>query len=446
MKIGLIAMSGIRAENPELMAAGLSLPGVVERGKIVASLPSLSLLTLAGLTPSDIDVEYHEALDLHSAGQLPVDFDLVAITSLTAQVLDAYAIADQYRSRGTPVVMGGLHVSMMPQEALEHCTSVVIGEAEPVWHQVLHDFGNGGMQPRYRPTNGQRFDLAQAPMPRFELLDIAKYNRLTVQTSRGCPHLCDFCASSVLLTPHYQVKPVEKVIAEIQRIKQLRKRPFIEFADDNSFVNRVHYKKLLAAMREERIKWFTETDISIAEDPELLALMRESGCRQVLIGLESPTSSGLSGLEIRRNWKLKQLPTYEAAIRTIQDHGITVNGCFILGLDGQTEEIFERVYEFEERSGLYEVQITVLTAFPGTPLYRRLQSEGRLLDEKAWRKCTLFDVNHIPRGMSVRALEQGMLDLTRRLYEPAFVQHRRERFIKRMYELHQEESQHVAQD
>ena len=136
-------------------------------------------------------------------------------------------------------------------------------------------------------------------MPRFDLLDPEKYNRLTVQTSRGCPHHCEFCASSILLTPRYKVKPVEKVIAEIREIKKIWAKPFIEFADDNSFVHREHYKKLLRELAKEKVRWFTEADVRVAEDDELLGLMRDSGCQQVLIGLESPRRTSLDGVELK---------------------------------------------------------------------------------------------------------------------------------------------------
>ena len=139
--------------------------------------------------------------------------------------------------------MGGITVSSLREQAKAHCTSVVIGEGELLWPELLADFARGALKPFYQTT--KEFDLAQAPMPRFDLLDPAKYNRLTVQTSRGCPHRCEFCASSILLTPRYKVKPVAKVIAEIRAIKRIWDRPFIEFADDNSFVRREHYKKLL---------------------------------------------------------------------------------------------------------------------------------------------------------------------------------------------------------
>lgn len=439
MKIGLIAMSGVRAWSEELNRAGLTMPGVMERGAVIASLPSLSLLTLAGMTDRRHEVSYHEIRDLRAegTGSLTCEFDLVAISTMTAQVKDAYAVADRYRARGVMVVMGGLHVTALPEEALLHCDAVVVGEAEPVWAKLLADAERGGLERIYkRGAWMEDFSLADAPMPRFELLDIHKYNRVTVQTTRGCPHACDFCASSIMLTKGYKVKPVERVMAELERVRSVWAaaedggRPFIEFADDNSFASRGSAKKLLTAMAAEReagrgVSWFTEVDVSIAWEPALLDLMRASGCRQVLIGLESPVEDGLDGLESRRNWKLRQYSRYEEAVRLVQSRGITVNGCFILGLDGQTPAVFDRVAEFAERTSLFDVQITVLTPFPGTPLYARLECEGRLIEPGAWERCTLFDVNFVPRGMTVRELEEGFLRLAGRLYHPDAVRARR---------------------
>jgi radical SAM superfamily enzyme YgiQ (UPF0313 family) len=432
MKLGLIAMSGVRVENAELNRVGVNLPGFVERSKVIASLPSLSLLTLAALTPADITIDYREVADLDAERSLPDDYDLVAIASFSARILDAYRIAERYRARGTPVVMGGLHVTALPAEARARGVTAVVGEGELTWPRLIEDFRGGRLQPEYRPPAGRTFDLADAPMPRYELLDFARYNRLPVQTSRGCPHRCDFCASSILLTPRYTVKPVDKVIAEIHRIKERWANPFVEFADDNSFILRPHYKRLLAALEPEGIRWFTETDVGVAGDETLLDLMRESGCRQVLIGLESPVAEGLDGIELRRNWKLGQLRDYETAVHRIQSKGITVNGCFVLGLDGHTPEIFDQVYDFVARSGLYEVQITVMTPFPGTPLYDRLRGQGRILRDGAWDLCTLFDVNHVPTGMTPDQLQQGLIDLARRIYDPAFVQERRQRFFREL--------------
>jgi radical SAM superfamily enzyme YgiQ (UPF0313 family) len=265
-------------------------------------------------------------------------------------------------------------------------------------------------------------------MPAFELLEMDKYNRLTVQTSRGCPHRCEFCASSILLTQRYKQKPADRVLAEVDRIRQIWPHPFIEFADDNTFVDFSYWRELLPELKKRHIRWFTETDISIARDSELLHLIRDSGCAQVLIGLESPTCSPLDGLELRSNWKAKQWPEYVEAIRKIQSHGISVNGCFVLGLDAHGPDVFDQVLDFVRETQLHEVQITIQTPFPGTPLYERLQSENRLLDDHAWRMCTLFDVNFRPARMSVDELEQGFRDLAVKLYSDEFTHWRREQF------------------
>lgn len=181
MKLGLLAMSGVRCRNEELMALGLTLPGFVERSKVIASLPSLGLLTLAGMTPEEVDLRY---LDLPNPGdltELPGPFDVVAISSFTAQIKEAYKLADRYRAAGVTVLMGGLHVTSRPDEAAMHADSILLGEGESLWPQLIADLRANRLKPRYdaRPLN---FDFAQSPMPRFDLLDVANYNRLTVQT------------------------------------------------------------------------------------------------------------------------------------------------------------------------------------------------------------------------------------------------------------------------
>lgn len=414
MKVALIAMSGVRAYSEELTRLGMTLPGFVERSRVIASLPSLSLLTLAGMTPERYELEYFEIADLRALGKLP-DCDLAAISSFSAQINDAYEVAGRYRALGVPTVMGGLHVTALPQEALQHANAVVVGEGEISWLQVLDDFEHGRMQRLYEP-NGRQFDLADAPMPRYDLIDPDKYNRLTVQTQRGCPWHCDFCASSIMLSPRYKVKPVAKIMDEVRAIKAIWPRPFLEFADDNTFVNKKHSKLLMQAMAPEDVRWFAETDVSVADDAELLSMMHDAGCAQVLIGFESPTASGLDGIELHRNWKSTRGAEYMAAIERIQSQGIAVIGCFVLGLEGDTPAVFDQVRQFVEDSGLFQVQITVLTPFPGTPLYARLEREGRILHPGSWDRCTLFDVNFTPKHMSVSELEQGLISLGTQLY------------------------------
>lgn len=426
MRIGLIAMSGIRVCDDELLQIGLTLPGFVERSKVIASLPSLGLLTLAGMTPPEHECVYLEVDDVRKMGDLPDGLDLAAISSYTAQIGEAYELADRFRARRTPVVLGGLHVTAAPEEALQHADAVVTGEGEPMWLSLIDDAERRRLQPIYQANGG--FDLAAAPMPAFDLLELDRYNRLTVQTSRGCPWRCSFCASSVLLTARYKQKPVGNVLAEIDRICQLWPRPFIEFADDNALVNKRYWKELLPELAQRHIRWFAETDLSVHEDDELLRLMRQSGCVEVLVGLESPVEAPLDGLEMKANWKAKHWPQYIDAVKRIQSHGIRVNGCFILGLDGQTPDIFDAVYDFARRSEMFDVQITYLTPFPGTPLYDRLQRDGRLLDEAAWQKCTLFDVNFRPQSMSVEQLRDGFHGLARRLYSDQDTAWRRDTF------------------
>ena len=431
MKIGFVAMSGVRAVNPRLNELGLTLPGFVERNKTIASLPSLGLLTLAGLTPRDVAVEYIEFSGDVGTDLPDGDFDLVAISSFTARIKDAYRLADLYRAAGVKVVLGGLHVSALPHEALQYADAIVTGEGEPAWPRLLADFRKGRLQ-RVYDTRDAGFSLADAPMPRFELLDPERYNRLTVQTQRGCPYRCEFCAASVRISKTYKIKPVEKVIAEIRRIKEIWPAPFIEFADDNSFVNKAHSKRLLRALQKEHVRWFTEADISIADDDELLGLMKDSGCTQVLIGLESPTLVGLDGIEKKGNWKARRLDDYMRSIERIQAQGITVNGCFVLGLDGTGTESFAEVLRFARDSALYEVQVTVMTPFPGTPLYERLSNEGRILQKGAWELCTLFDVNYSPNMMSCTELESGFQNLVEKLYSDDFTQERRHHFRQQL--------------
>ena len=433
MNIALVAMSGIRVCDTELLRLGLTLPGFVERSKVIASLPSLGLLTLAGMTPRRHTVSYIEVPDIAQMGQLPTGFDLVAISTYSAQVDEAYELARRYRAAGIRTVIGGPHVSARPDEAAQHCDAVVVGEGETFWPQVLEDAEAGRLQPFYQEPR-DAFEMADAPVPAFELLDISKYNRLTVQTSRGCPHHCEFCASSVVLTGRYKQKPIAKVLHEIDRIQAIWERPFIEFADDNTFVDHGYWRELLPALRGKHLRWFAETDLSVADDGRLLELMRDTGCAQVLVGLESPAETGLPGLELRNDWKLRRFPRYKEAIQAIQSHGITVNGCFVLGLDGHTPDIFGQVMDFVRETGLYEVQITIQTPFPGTPLYERLEREGRLLEPANWKTCTLFDINFRPLGMTVDALRQGFRKLAVELYSEEFINWRRDNFTKSLRE------------
>lgn len=414
-RLTLIAMSGVRIYNPELRDLGMTLPGFIERGKVIASLPSLGVLTLAGHTPEAWEIDYLE-IDRLDDDAIQAACEraegLTAISCLTARIYDAYRLADELRARGKTVVIGGLHASVLPEEVAQHADAVVVGEGEAVWPEVLADYLAGDLKPRYTALRQPAF--TPWAVPRYDLLDPAKYNRITIQTTRGCPLDCSFCAASRMISG-YKRKPMAQVEQELDAIEAIWPRAFIELADDNTFVNKKWSRELVQAISKRRSKWFTESDISLADDEPLLRDLASSGCVQVLIGLEATAESALDETD-SRHWKRKRRSQYIDAIQKIQGHGVSVNGCFIFGFDSHTPEVFEETARFIEESNLAEVQLTILTPFPGTELHRKLDQEGRLLEKDYWDKCTLFDVTFQPKQMTPSQLETGFRDLVRHVY------------------------------
>ncbi len=412
----------------------MSLPSFVERGQTIASLPSLGLLTLAGHTPGHWQVQYLELDGFDEPGEVAPEralelvggsYDIVAISALSARILDAYRIADALRKLGVTVVLGGLHVSALPDEAAQHADCVITGQAEVVWAQVLADFESRSLLPRYDVSRTEARPLCadSAPIPRYDLLDPKKYNRISLQSTRGCPRDCGFCGASRTLAP-YQRKPIHQVRRELEAITELWKRPFLELADDNTLLHQAWSKELLKLLASYPVRWFTETDISIADDEHLLDHLADSGCAQLLIGLESAQANSLRGID-SANWKWQQADHYASKIRRIQERGISVNGCFVLGLDSDDEDVFQDTLDYVHALGLAEVQLTVLTPFPGTALYESLHREQRLLRPVFWEQCTLFDVTYVPKRMSPSALEQGFHWLVGEMYSDQRVTQRR---------------------
>jgi radical SAM superfamily enzyme YgiQ (UPF0313 family) len=432
-KAVLIAMSGVRVYNQKLMQLGLTLPGFVDRSKVIASLPSLGLLTIAAHSPDNWEMVYKdldEISDAAIADILKERPDLIAFSSLTARINETYALADKIRLAGIKVVIGGLHVSALPDEAIVHADSVIQGEGEIIWKTLLEDVENNALKPFYSSITNKKysFHFDSDILPKYELLDINKYNRLTLQTTRGCPLNCVFCAASRTISS-YKKKPVLQVERELNRIFEVWPRPFIELADDNTFVDKTWSKDLLRLFSKYRFKWFTETDISIAQDDELLELLAKSNCAQVLIGLETSNASTLKGID-RNNWKFNQFDGYMKSIEKIQSYGISVNGCFILGFDSDTKDTFKHTEQFIRDSNLSEVQITLLTPFPGTELYRQLRIQNRLLQPVYWDKCTLFDVTFKPKNFTVNELEDSFQELMTNVYARFNVEHRKSAFKK----------------
>lgn len=428
-KVILIAMSGVRVYNEKLFNTGLTLPGFVDRSKVIASLPSLGLLTLAAHTPENWEVIYKE-LDNYSDDDineiLTEEPNIIAFSSYTTRINETYELSSRFRKNGITVVIGGLHVSALPDEARGYADVVVQGEGEIIWEVLLNDYENNSLKHLYSSLSEPKyvFNLKDSKVPKYELLDISNYNRLTIQTTRGCPHHCNFCAASRMIST-YKKKPIKLIKKELDRIFEIWEEPFIELADDNTFVDKKWSKELLKLFTNYKMKWFTETDISIAYDDELLELLVKSNCMQVLIGFESVNSESLKGLD--RGWKFKHFNNYSKAIDKIQSYGITVNGCFVLGFDSDTKETFRETEKFIKESNLSDVQITLLTSFPSTDLYYQLESEERLMSNY-WNKCTLFDVTFIPKNFTVEELENEFQNLMISIYSKDAVEERKKRF------------------
>jgi len=377
--------------------------GKVTNGK--TGFVRLSLPTLAALTPDDWQVSIHDArVD-------PVDYeqkvDLVGITAFTAEIPNAYSIADNFRKRGVPVVLGGVHVSALPREGLEHADTVVIGEAELVLGRLLRDLESGTLQPTYR---GEHLcDMGNMRTPRRDLLDremyVACFN--TVQATRGCPFDCNFCAVTGVFGRKFRTRPVAQVVNEIRAFDT---REFF-FVDDNICGNPRYAKELFQALIPLGKTWGGQTSINFARDDDLLDLYAKSGGRYAFIGFESISEAGLAGL----NKKWSRSGTYGEAIRRIHDAGINILGSFIFGLDDDDISVFQRTLDFVMEHQIDAVEFHVLTPFPGTRLFDALQSEGRILDTD-WAKYHTSEVVFQPKKMSAGDLQDGFYRIFREAY------------------------------
>ncbi len=349
-------------------------------------------------------------------------FDMVWFTAGTHGALATYEVSDALRAKGIPTVIGGIHATMVPGEAARHATSVARGEAEGLVDQILADFDSGALQPVYRAPRAA--SLAGMPVPRWQDALVSDYASwlVPVETSRGCMNACRFCSTTRFQGAHRRHRPVEEVVAEIRSLQEMGVlTPGKEvFFTDNNIVWDADYRRghtdasysraLFEALIPLGINWVGQGEITVAQDPDLVALMAASGCHVLLVGLETLSEEGLGDLGKPCN----DPAFYEEAIGILHDHGIAVIGCFVLGLDEEGPEVFDRVEEFVER-WVDVPQVTVLTPYPGTALYRDMKREGRLLHED-WSKYDVTNVVFRPKLMSPEELEEGYLRLTERIY------------------------------
>ena len=339
--------------------------------------------------------------------------DLVGITVRTMFARGAYAISENYRARGVKTVVGGIHPSMCPEDALPHCDSVVVGEAEEIWHTVLQDAENDQLKRIYKADRVA--DLRVAPIPDRSSLSKGRYLLDIVQTTKGCPFQCEFCAVHAFDGRTIRHRGVDQVIREIQVINsrhaKYKKKNAIFFADDNIIADRSFAKRLFVALKPYNINWMCQASINISQDSELLELMRESGCGAVFIGFESTSRANLAMMSKGVN----QRYDYLEAIRTIQSHGILVHSSFIVGYDFDTEGTFDELIDFIRESNLLMPLINILTPLPGTRLFKRLEEQGRIL-HKDWSK---YDTQHVvfsPERMSPEELLEGYKRVMRSVY------------------------------
>jgi radical SAM superfamily enzyme YgiQ (UPF0313 family) len=357
-------------------------------------LAPLGLMYLAAHTPPGVDVRIiDESIQRIDFSDTP---DMVGITAMTATAPRAYDIADEYRSRGATVVMGGIHASMLPDEALQHADSVVVGEAEEIWPEVVSDAAAGRLMPLYKREGFA--DFTRPPHPRRDLINPKRYwCANSVQTSRGCPHSCNFCSVTTFNGRKIRMRDTDDVIAEVESLSRVNRlhRKVIPFIDDNIAANPRRAKELFKALIPMKVLWGSQASITIANDEELVGLAAESGCRFLFVGLETLSPNSLEEMGKTQN----RVEQYAAAVRLLEKNKIHVMGAFVFGFDSDDESTFSDTLSFAINNKLQVAQFANLTPYPGTRLYEQLLRENRLEPgfwlDPSWDAHVVFEPRHM---------------------------------------------------
>lgn len=369
----------------------------------------LPAATLAGLTPKDVETRFYD--DRMEVIPFDEPADLVAMSVETYTARRAYQIASEYRRRGVPVVMGGFHPSLCPDEVAQHAEAVVTGEAEELWPRVLDDARHGRLEKFYRSTG--RTDLTGL-RPDRSIFRGKRYLPIgLVEAGRGCHFRCDFCAVQTVFKQSQTRRPPDQIIAELAALKRTKKLFF--FVDDNITSNLAQAKEFFRALIPLGIRWVGQSSINAAHDEEFLELLVKSGCQGVLIGFESLNPRNLAAMNKTFN---TARGGFTKALANLRKHRVRVYGTFVFGYDGDTPESFAETVDFAEEHAFYIAAFNHLTPFPGTPLYARLAQEKRLLYD-AWWLDERYSYNKIPftpHGMSGEDLQRGCLGARRRFY------------------------------
>jgi radical SAM superfamily enzyme YgiQ (UPF0313 family) len=361
-----------------------------------AAFPGLNLAILAAITPQHVETQIiDESVE-------PVDFDndadLVGITAMTNMAPAAYKLADFFRRRGKKVVLGGVHVTVCPDEAQEHADAVVVGEAEPIWQELIADFERGQLKPRYRAR--QLFDMKGYGIPRRDLLKRDRYLfPSTLETGRGCPFDCDFCSVSRTAGRAYRFRPTEEVLADVDSLQNR----WVFFVDDIINGHRQHALQLFRALKGKGLLWAGQATVMIARDEELLQAAVEAGCRGLFIGFETFSSPTLKKLGKPENWRERFFEACEA----LHKKKISIWGGFVFGLDTDTVEILQETVRLACEAKLEFAQFSRLTPLPGTAQWNQFQSESRITDTD-WSKFNFQHVVYKPLQMSAQDLNRSI--------------------------------------
>lgn len=369
---------------------------------------------IAGLTPPDVDLRFYD----DRLEDIPFDqpTDLVALSVETYTARRAYQIASEYRRRGVPVVMGGFHATLCPDEVARHAESVVVGEAEALWPQVLDDWRHGRGQKLYRQEG--RVAL-RGIKPDRRIFAGRRYLKVgLVEAGRGCRYRCEFCAVQTVFQASQTRRPVDEIVAEAAEVARDAKLLF--FVDDNVTSSLAEAKELFRALAPLKLRWVGQAAIDAAHDEECLELMACSGCQGVLIGFESLDPANLALMNKRFN---TMRGGYEAALRNLRRHRLRLYGTFVFGYDQDGPESFGQAVDFARRHGFYIAAFNHLTPFPGTPLYERLQAEGRLTFERWWldERYRYNMVPFRPRRLGPEEVERGCVAARRDFYSWASI-------------------------
>jgi radical SAM superfamily enzyme YgiQ (UPF0313 family) len=387
----------------ELITAESAASRDVRRRRLIR-FPQLTMPLLAAYTPAHWRVTHTDEIVQRVDLDKPVD--LVGITANTPAAPHAYGLAREYRRRGVPVVIGGPHATLMPDEVQEHADAVVVGEGELVWPRLLADVEAGRLRPRYHAC--ELPDLQDMPAPRWDLIKGRVYGKGVTIATRGCPHACSYCSIPQMYQRRMRYRPVEKVVEEVRRMPG---RALILW-DDNIAANRRYALKLFEALRPLRRWWTSQATADIAFDDELMAAAARSGCKALFLGFESISQASLDGANKRFN----QVTHYREVLRRFHAHGLAVQAGTVFGFDHDDVTIFRRTVDFYREIGLDSATVSVLIPFPGTPLFDELEAQGRILTRDWARYDGKKHVVYQPARMSPEELLMGTEWAARQLY------------------------------